>query len=365
MKVAIVHDWLITYGGSEKVLEEQINLYPSADIYTLLHEAGSQSPIIESKKIHTSALQNLPHKDHRRLVALMPYAAEQFDLTGYDVILSNTFAVVHGVISSPDQVHVAYVNRTMRYAWDTYHQDLSTFGVSSGVKRSLAGLAYHYLRLWDLAAFQRPDTLLVNSPFSARRIGKYYRRRAEVLFPPVDIGAFVCGSVREDYYVTVGRLVPLKGVELIVDAFGRSGRRLIVIGDGPLLGELSGRGHPNVTFTGKLNSAAVADILGRARGYVAMAEEDFGIANVEALASGCPVIGWRKGGIMHTVQPGINGVLFEERSADGLNAALLTFEQTELSEPQIIARSAQRYDSAHYRARLGQHVSEQLRERQV
>ncbi|UTA52252.1 hypothetical protein MSS93_14665 [Deinococcus radiodurans] len=128
MKVAIIHDWLVSYGGAEKVLEEQLALFPQADIYTLLHKLGSQSPLIESKQIRTSGLQRLPIGDHRKLIALMPYAAEQFDLTSYDLVLSNTFAIVHGVISTPDQLHMAYVNRTMRYAWDTYHQDLAAFG---------------------------------------------------------------------------------------------------------------------------------------------------------------------------------------------------------------------------------------------
>lgn len=363
MKVAIIHDWLVTYGGAEKVLEEQLNLFPSADIYTLLHQPGSQSPIIESKQIRTSSLQRVPVGDHRKLIALMPYAVEQFDMSGYDLVLSNTFAVTHGVISTPEQLHVAYVNRTMRYAWDTYHEDLGAFGLSGGIKRLAASLGYHYLRLWDLAAFQRPDQVIANSPFSARRIQKYYRREAATLFPPVDTELFRSETKREDFYVTVGRLVSLKGVDLMVEAFTRSGRKLVVVGDGPMLEALRARAGKTVTFTGKLSSPEVAKLLARARGYVAMAEEDFGIANVEALASGCPVVGWRRGGIVYTVQHGENGVLFDERSAEGLNAALETLERSQVLPPDIISRNAQVFSGASYRARLGQHIERQLKER--
>lgn len=364
MKVAIVHDWLVTYGGAEKVLEEQLSLFPAADIYTLLHQPGSQSPIIESKRICTSSLQRIPVQDHRKLIALMPYAVEQFDVSRYDLVLSNAFAVTHGVISTPEQLHLAYINRTMRYAWDTYHEDLVSFGLSGGIKRLAASLGYHYLRLWDLAAFQRPDQVIANSPFSARRIQKYYRRETSILFPPVDTDLFRSDSNREDFYVTVGRFVPLKGIDLIVDAFSRSGRNLVVIGDGPLMGELKGRAGRNVIFTGKLSSPEVAKLLARARGYVAMAEEEFGIANVEALASGCPVIGWRRGGIVYTVQDGENGVLFDERSAEGLNAALETFERSQLLPPDAISRNAQGFSRASYRAQLRGLIEQQLKERQ-
>ena len=364
MKVAIIHDWLVSYGGAEKVLEEQWALFPQADIYTLLHKLGSQSPLIESKQIRTSGLQRLPIGDHRKLIALMPYAAEQFDLTSYDLVLSNTFAIVHGVISTPDQLHMAYVNRTMRYAWDTYHQDLAAFGVGGGIKRLAASLGYHYLRLWDLAAFQRPDLVLANSPFSAQRLQKYYHREAQILFAPVDTEQFAPAETRDDYYVTVGRLVPLKGIDLMVKAFTTSGRRLIVIGDGPQLDELRAMAGPNIEFTGKLSSPQVAEILSRARGYLAMAEEDFGIANVEALASGTPVIAWGQGGVRHTVQHGKNGWLFAKRSSESLNAAVEQFERLDWLSPQLIAQSAQQFSGAAYRASLRQQINSALQRRE-
>lgn len=365
MRVAIVHDWLVSYGGAEKVLEEQLALFPGADIYTLLHKPGSQSPLIESKQIRTSGLQHVPLSDHRKLIALMPYAAEQFNLTSYDIIISNTFAIIHGVISNPEQVHIAYVNRTMRYAWDTYHQDLAAFGVGGGVKRLAASVGYHYLRLWDMAAFQRPDTIIANSPFSARRIQKYYRRKAHVLFGPVEVERFAPDQRREDYYVTVGRLVPLKGIDLMVEAFNRSGRRLVVIGDGPQLDELSREAKGNITFTGKLTSGEVAPLLAKARGYLAMAEEDFGIANVEALASGCPVIAWGRGGVRYTVQDGENGLLFDERTPEALNAALDRFEATDLLSPALIAESAQKFSAAAYRNGLRGYIDRERRRRSL
>lgn len=365
MKVAIVHDWLVSYGGAEKVLEEQLSLFPVADIYTLVHKQGSQSPLIESKEIRTSILQSIPLNDHRKLIALMPYAVEQFDLTSYDIVLSNTFAIVHGVLSTPNQLHLAYVNRTMRYAWDLYHHDLAAFDMDKGVKYLAATLGYHYLRLWDIAAFQRPDKVLANSPFTARRIQKYYRREAETLFAPVDVEQFAPAPQREDYYVTVGRLVPLKGIDLMVRACTASGRRLVVIGDGPQYDKLRQVAGPTITFTGKLGSAEVADVLSRARGYLAMAEEDFGIANVEALASGCPVIAWGQGGVNYTVQHGRTGVLFKERTAPALNAALDSFEHMTLLASEAIAQEAQAFSGAAYRRALRQHIDTALTQCQI
>lgn len=349
MKVAIVHDWLVSYGGAEKVLEEQLAVFPQADIYTLVHQTGSQPPLIESKYIRTSGLQKIPVKNHRKLIALMPHAVEQFDFSDYDVVISNTFAIVHGVITRPEQLHVAYVNRTMRYAWDTYHQDLIEFGVNKGIKRAAASIGYHYLRLWDFAAFQRPDVILVNSPFSGQRIKKFYHRETKTLFAPVEIEQFTPSIERDDYYVTVGRLVPLKGVDLMVKAFNESGRQLIVIGDGPQMQELKQLAKSNIKFTGKLSTPEIAKILGRARGYLAMAEEDFGIANVEALASGCPVIAWGQGGVVYTVEHGKTGWLFGERTSEALNAAVAQAEQVSWPSAEEIAQRAYKFSASTYR----------------
>lgn len=365
LKVAIVHDWLVSYGGAEKVLEEQLALFPDAHIYTLLHKPGTQSPLIESRKIRTSMLQDIPISDHRRLITLMPYTVEQFDLSEYDLVISNTFAVVHGVVTSPEQLHLAYINRTMRYAWDTYHQDLAAFGVGRGIKHLVASLGYHYLRLWDIAAFQRPDRVLANSPFSSRRIQKYYRRDAYTLFAPVDTSQFSPARKRDDYYVTVGRLVPLKGVDLMVKAFLQSGRRLIVVGDGPQMDGLRAHAGTNIKFTGKLNTREVAEILGQARGYLAMAEEDFGIANVEALASGTPVIAWGQGGVKHTIRHGENGWLFNERTSEALNVALDRFEHLDWPSAEEIAHTAQQFSASAYRAGLRQQIELATRQREL
>lgn len=359
LKIAIIHDWLISCGGAEKVLEQLLLCFPRAHVYTLLHKINSQSPIIESRQVTTSFLQKIPIKDHRKLIALMPIAIEQFDLSDYDIIISNTFAVAHGIISKPSQYHLTYVNRTMRYAWDTYHDDLKAFGIGSGAKRAAASIGYHYLRLWDYAAFQRPDDVICNSSFSSQRVKKYYHRSSNIIRPPVETDDFYISSNREDYYVTVGRLVPLKGIDIMVSAFNKTGRSLVIIGDGPQYKDLKEKAGKNIKFMGHLQTPDIAQILSRARAYIAMSEEDFGIANVEAFSSGLPVIAWNSGGIASIVNHGDQGWLFNERSEEGLNIAITEFENREhlFWEAQSIAQFAEQFSSQKFRQNIMRHIA--------
>ncbi|WP_324717938.1 glycosyltransferase [Carboxydochorda subterranea] len=358
-RVALVHDWLVTRGGAERVLEALVELLGYPPIYTLLHrpEAFVGSPIA-CCRIHTSWLQRLPGatRHHPWLLPLMPSAVEQWDLSAYDVVVSSSHAVAKGVLTRSGQVHVSYVHTPVRYAWDLYPQYMAspslTKGPGASVRRLVAAGVLHYLRLWDLASAARPDVLVANSHHVARRIWKTYRRKARVIYPPVDVSRFQApqgtagrrGSNDRAYYVTHGRLVDYKRVDLIVRALTEIGRPLLVIGDGPERRRLEAMAGPQVHFAGWLDDAAVVERLRGARAYVFAAEEDFGMAPVEAQAAGLPVIAFGRGGASETVIDGQTGVLFFEQSVPALVDAVRRFEAGEAAfEASRIAGHARQF----------------------
>lgn len=360
MKIAIVHDWLVSYGGSEKVLEQLLICYPQADIFTLIHSKGSQSKIIEEKSIKTSFLNKI-RLDHRKLIALAPYAVEQFDLSNYDVVISNSFAVGQGVITRPDQLHVSYMNRTMRYAWDRYHEDLREFKVDRGFRRLVAGMAYHYIRLWDYAAFQRPDVIICNSEFSKVRIKKYYNVDSKVINPPVSLAAAKPSKIPGKYFVMIGRMVPLKGVDIAIRAFNSLSDRLIVIGDGPNLVDYQNIAKNNIEFTGRLSNDETRSILSGACASICLSEEDFGIANAESIGLGIPVIAHAIGAAREMIQDGFNGVLLRERSAESLEGVIRNWEKQKFSSKMEMIRDSEKYSSENFRKKFIALIDESIK----
>ncbi len=349
MRVAAVHEWLETYAGSERVLEEILALYPQADVFTLVdflpaHHRG----FLDGRRVTTSFIQNLPfaRKRFRWYLPLMPFAIEQFDLSDYDLIISSSHAVAKGVISRPHQPHISYVHSPMRYAWDLQHDYLG-----GGQWRSLPPrLLMHYLRMWDTRTANGVDYFAANSGFIAQRILKAYRRSAKVIYPPVDVEKFAVAANKEDFYVTLSRLVPYKRVDIIIDAFARMPRRrLVVIGDGPGLATLKTRASTNIKFLGRVSNESKRHYLERAKAFVLAGEEDFGIALVEAQACGTPVIAFGRGGATEIVLPGQTGVLFNEQSAEALAAALEQFERMPSLDPLQIGKNASRFSAARFR----------------
>ena len=329
MRVALVHDWLTVPGGSEVVLDALLDIYPDAPVHTLLYERATFRDLpVASRRIRTSFLNRLPgaRRHHRAFVGLFPSAVEQFDLRGYDVVISNSCAVGHGVITTPDQVHVAYVNRNMQYAWESYHQDLRSFGVSTGLRGLVARSVYHYLRLWDQLAFQRPDVVIANSEYMRRRIAKHYRRDARVIHPPVALPTLTPPRDRGEEYLFVGRLVPVKRVEMLVEAFNALDLPLRIIGDGPEGDHLRRIAGANVEFCGWQPRPQVIEAMARARALVLPSDEAFGIAAVEAQSVGAPVIGYARSGVSEAVIDGETGLLYEDQSKDGLIEAIQRFE---------------------------------------
>lgn len=368
-KIALAHEWLASYAGSERVLEQFIACYPNADLYSLVDFLSERNRgFIRNKPVHTSFIQNLPfaRTRFRHYLPLMPLAVEQFDLSGYDVVVSSNHAVAKGVLTGPDQLHISYVHSPMRYAWDLQHQYLRESGLDKGIKGWLARWMLHKLRMWDVRTANGVDVFVANSRFIARRIWKVYRREAEVIYPPVDVKSFPLREDKEDFYLAASRMVPYKRMDLIVEAFATMReKRLVVIGDGPDFEKVKAKAGPNVELLGYQDSEVLRDYLQRAKAFVFAAEEDFGIMPVEAQACGTPVIAFGKGGALETIRglwsehaDGISaetaptGVFFAEQSVDALKTAVEFFEREAGARitPQACRENALRFAPERFRA---------------
>ncbi|NEQ54243.1 MAG: glycosyltransferase family 4 protein, partial [Leptolyngbya sp. SIO3F4] len=329
MRVAVVHEWLASHAGSEKVVEQILQLYPGADLFSLVNFLSpEQQNFIGHRSVQTSFIQKLPlaKRAFRQYLPLMPLAIEQFDLSTYDVVISSNHAVAKGVLTAPHQLHISYVHTPIRYAWDLQHQYLQQSGLERGVKGGITRLILHYLRLWDTTSANRVDRFLANSQFIAKRIWRAYRRPAKVIYPPVDISRFEWQHPRDNFYLTVSRFVPYKRVDLTVKAFNQLGLPLVVIGDGSDWQRIKDIAGPNIRLLGKQTDAVVSDYMQRCKGFIFPAEEDFGITPVEAQAAGAPVIAFDRGGVTETVIHGKTGILFPEQTVDSLVQAIKSFE---------------------------------------
>lgn len=297
MRVAIIHDWLTDMRGGERCLEIFCELFPHADLYTLLHVPGSVSYPIERMPIKTSFIQKLPFskKGYRRYLPLFPMAIESFNLKGYDLVLSSSHCVAKGVIPSPNALHIAYVHTPMRYAWNMYDE---YFGRN---RNWIIPFFIHYLRMWDVTSSHRVDHFICNSHNVEKRIKKFYRREAEVIYPPVDSKRFSVHDQKENYFLIVSSLVSYKRIDLAISAFNRLDYPLKIIGSGPEEKNLRSKAGPNVEFLGWLPEKAVADCYSKCRALIFPGEEDFGIVPLEAMASGRPVIAYGRGGSLETI----------------------------------------------------------------
>ncbi|WP_036270608.1 glycosyltransferase [Methylobacterium sp. WSM2598] len=368
MRVAIVHDWLYVVGGAERVLREMLACFPQAEVFCLFDVLPAEGRArIGLPRTQVSFLQRLPllGRAHQAYLPLMPLAVEQFDLSGYDLVLSSSYAVAKGVITGPDQVHVAYVHSPMRYAWDLQHAYLRESGLARGVKGALARALLHYMRLWDVRTASGPDALVANSRFVARRIRKIYGREATVIHPPVTLSEQPLTMPRGRHFLAASRLVPYKNVEAIVDAFRLTPElELVVAGDGSEAERLRRRAGPNVTFAGYVSDAELRRLMATARAFVFAAEEDFGIVPVEAQAEGTPVLALGRGGARETVLtqgPGRTGLFFDEPSAEAIAACLRSFVATEGSFSRAACRAqAERFSAERFRREFTSFVDKQV-----
>ncbi len=363
LRVAIVHEWLTQYAGSERVLEQMLALFPEADLFAVVdflpaHERG----FLDGRPVRTTFLQKLPfgRRVFRLLLGLMPFAVEQFDLCPYDLVLSSSHAVAKGVLTGPDQTHVSYVHSPIRYAWDMQHQYLRQTGLDRGLRGLLARLTLARLRAWDVRTANGVDHFVANSNHIARRIRKTYRRDAAVVPPPVDTARFVPAMRRTDTFLTASRLVPYKRVDLVVRAFrDMPDRPLIVVGDGSERDAVrrAAAGAPNIRFLGTVPQGELVRLMGEARAFVSAAEEDFGIAMAEVQSCGTPLIAFERGGIRDILGGGDGeaptGVLFARQTPDAIRDAVRRFDRVAgRFTAENCRRNALRFGEEAFRARL-------------
>ena len=367
MKKALIHDWFSTYAGAEKCVESFTDIWDDFEIYSLIDflSGADRDKILKGKRAHTSFIQKLPFaKDkYRNYLPLFPLAIEQFDLSDYDVVLSSSHAVAKGVLTHSNQLHIAYVHTPIRYAWDLYHQYLRESGLDRGLKGMLAKYFLHKIRLWDASTANRVDHYVANSRYIARRIKKTYGKPSDVIYPPVDVDKFTLREAKEEFYLTASRMVPYKKVDLIVEAFSQTDKRLLVIGDGPDMAKIKSKASKNVELLGFASDETMADLMGRAKAFVFAAEEDFGITPVEAQACGTPVICFGRGGARETVRDGESGLYFMEQNAKELLAAVAKFEQNyDKFEPVKIRENSLKFSRARFEAEIKSYVEKKYEE---
>jgi len=351
MKVALIHDWLVVNGGAEKVLQRLLNIFPNADLYTLVDFLDEESRgWLGDTKITTSFIQKMPFakSKYSNYLSLFPIAIEQFDMSGYDLIISSSYCVAKGVITGPEQVHLSYCHSPARYAWDLQAQYLKESNLHKGMKSIIARYILHKFRIWDVRTANSIDAFIANSQFIKKRINKCYRRDALIIYPPADLDRFQLYEDKQDYFLAASRLVPYKRIDLIVEAFSKMpDKKLKVIGSGPELDKINalGKGFDNIEIMGYQKDAILKETMQKAKAFVFAAEEDFGILPVEAQACGTPVIAFGKGGCLETVTDGVSGIHFYEQSTDAIVDALDRFDGLTFS-PADVRENAMKFSTA-------------------
>ncbi len=371
MKIAIVHDWLVTYAGAERVLEQMLNCYPSADLYAVVdHLDKDKRGFIQGKAVTTSFIQKLPFSrtKYRNYLPLMPLAIEQFNLSAYDLIISSSHAVAKGVLTGPDQLHICMCYSPIRYAWDLQHQYLEETGLNKGIKGLFTKYLLHKIRLWDHRTSHGVNKFIGISDFIGRRIMKVYGRSSTTIYPSVDTHKFSppidSNIIEKDFYITCSRMVPYKKIDVIVEAFAKHlpNKNLIVIGDGPDFKKIDKLAKGNVDLLGFKEFDELKYFLQNARAFIFASEEDFGIAPLEAQACGTPVIAFGKGGALETVN-GLGssmptGIFFYEQTPRAVADAVIDFEDNlGLIASEDCVKNAERFSVSRFRSEFKEFVN--------
>ncbi len=366
MRVALVHDWLNQMGGAEAVLEALVETFPDAPIYTSIYARDRMPARYRSWRIHTTWLDALPfiHRYHQLYLPLYPLAFEGLNLSEYDVVLSNKSGFCHGVITGPSTVHLCYCLTPTRYVW-AYEEYIAREGLPGPARRLLRPLIA-LLRVWDRVAADRVDAFIAISGEVARRIRKFYRRPSLILHPPVEVERFQPSAGDGDYFLIVSRLVPYKRIDLAIEAFNRLRLPLVIVGDGRDRRRLERIAGPTITFLGRVSADRLPDLYAGCRAFIFPGVEDFGIAPVEAMAAGRPVIAFAAGGALDTVIEGVTGVFFREPTPESLAEAVRRFEGMRF-DPWAIRRHAEQFDKRAFQEKIkkiAEHAWEAMRQGQ-
>ncbi len=360
LKTAIVHEWLVNYAGSERVVESFTNIWPEADVFALVDFLSDEQReiILKGRKANTSFIQKLPFAKtkHRNYLPLFPSAIERLDLSAYDIIISSSHAVTKGFKKKENQLHITYCHSPMRYAWDQAEHYLY------GFKGVVAKLFLDYLRKWDLKSASNVDYFIANSQHIAEKIKRIYKREAAVIYPPVDTDKFEVGNKKENYYLTASRMVPYKKLDLVVEAFNQMpGKRLVVIGSGPEKDKIKSVAGSNIQIVGHQDREALKSFMQKTEAFVFAAEEDFGIIVVEAMACGTPVIALNKGGAKESVICGTTGILFDEQSSESIKNAVIQFEkQKDYFDPAAIRKHSGQFSRNIFEEKIKNFVNEKV-----
>lgn len=361
MKVAIVHDWLSVYGGSESIIRILHRMFPDAPIYTTVYDEENMPADFKEMDIRTSFIQKLPfgRKKYTAYLPLMPYAFEQFDLTGYDLVISSNTCCSKGVITGPDTLHICYCNTPMRYGWEFYREYV---GSKNAAARFFIAWMMKGIRTWDRLSADRVDVFVANSKNVARRIAKHYRRKSKVIYPPVRTALFQrkdsSAEGDGDYYLAVSRLVPYKRIDLVAEAFTRLNLPLKIIGEGSEHELIRSKAGPNVELLGRLDDAQVLSYMQGCKAFLFPGEEDFGITPIEAQACGRPVIAFGKGGALETVVKDRTGVFFYEQTTEAVVDAVRRFETMTFDAEEIRAH-AETFSEQRFVSELHDFIMEQ------
>ncbi|MCD4812990.1 glycosyltransferase [bacterium] len=363
MKIALVHDWLNGMRGGEKVLEVLCEMYPEADLFTLLYEPEKLSATIRKHKVTTSFIQKLPFagKHYRNYLPLFPTAIEQFDLRGYDLVVSTSHCVAKGVLTEPDTPHICYCHTPMRYAWEQYHEYFPVHKMGF-FKRLIISAAMSRLRVWDVASANRVDAYIANSRHVAKRIKAYYRREAKVVHPPVEAARFKPVKAKGDYYLAVSALVPYKRIDRAIEAFNHLALPLVIVGKGPELRTLRRMAGPTITFKQKCSPEELQHLYADCQAFIFPGEEDFGITPLEAMASGRPVIAFGKGGALETVVHKKTGLFFKSPTAQSL-ADMVKQSRKMKWDSQVIRNRALIFDRPKFRKKMEMTIASFLKQR--
>jgi glycosyltransferase involved in cell wall biosynthesis len=365
MKIALVHDYLVQYGGAERVLECFTELFPDAPIYTLVYNESAMHGTFVGKRIYTSYLQKMPfaRNKHRIFPLLMPPAIEQFDFSKYDIVLSDSSSYAKGIITGPNTLHVSYVHTPMRYAWDDCQKYTKDFYFPNFIKRIIP-FAMNYIRLWDKVSAGRVDRYIANSNFVARRIAKYYRKQCEVIHPPVNLEKFTLPAKDEGYYLMVGRLIAYKRHDIAIKAFNKLGLPLKIIGRGPEFKRLKKLAGPNVEFLGRVSDKQLPGYYANCKGFIFPQEEDFGIVAIEAMAAGKPLIAFKGGDIVEHMEEGKMGIFFANQTTDAVIEAVEKFSKINF-DSEYIRSKAQKFDKELFKIKIKAYIESALAEHQA